>query len=265
MFKRSTIFLLMLTIGAVCSVNASDLAREKRMADEIVDTILDGEPVYLKTSDSRQGESFLSIYTEADGAHGTAIILHGRGFHPDWHDAINPLRVGLVEHGWNTLSVQMPVLEKQSKYYDYVPLFPQAIPRIDAAIDFARQQLKQDGSPDRVVLIAHSCGAHMAMAWSEADPSRTIDAYVGIGMGATDYKQPMRKPFPLDKLTVPVLDVYAENDYPAVLRMAPARLSMIKSAGNKKSRQVMVESSDHYYTDRGEALVEVISAWLDTL
>lgn len=246
-------------------VSAADLHREKRMADEVVDGILDGEAVFLKAND----HEFLSIYTEAgessEVTRGTAIILHGRGFHPDWQDAINPLRVGLAETGWNTLSVQMPVLEKQAKYYDYLPLFAEAIPRIETAIAYAREQMKDDQSNNKVVLIAHSCGAHMAMAWVDAESSESIDAYVGIGMGATDYKQPMKLPFPLDKVKVPVLDVYAENDYPAVLKMAAQRLRLIKMAANKKSSQVVIKDAGHYYVDKGEVLTQVINQWLQSL
>ena len=253
-------FLLLFTF--ISTSYASDLAREKRMADEIVDAIVDGEAVYLQADD----KEFLSIYTEADDpAKGVAIILHGRGFHPDWQDVINPLRVGLAEAGWNTLSVQMPVLEKQAKYYDYLPLFPQAIPRIEAAIAYAREQIKEAGTENKVVLIAHSCGAHMAMTWADVDSFEAIDAYVGIGMGATDYKQPMKQPFPLAKVKVPVLDVYAANDFPAVQKMAAARWQSIEQAGNSKSDQVIIPDADHYYSDRGDALTSVISEWLDTL
>jgi len=256
----SNILLITFLFFYLTPVNSSDLIREKRMAAEIVDTIIDGDAVLLNAN----GHEFLSIYTEADDAKGVAVILHGRGFHPDWQDTINPLRVGLVEAGWNTLSVQMPVLEKQAKYFDYVPIFPEALVRIDAAIKYVREQ-----GNNKVILIAHSCGAHMAMAWVDAQAAHTIsqkiDAYAGIGMGATDYKQPMLKPFPLDKLTVPVLDVYAGNDYPAVLKMAPGRLHLIEKAGNKKSKQVMVTNADHYYVDKGEELTEVVSQWLNTL
>ena len=253
--NRATLFLSLFLVS-IPAAFASDLQREKRMADEIVDAILDGDAVFLEASD----HEFLSIYTEADEPKGTAIILHGRGFHPDWQDAINPLRVGLAESGWNTLSVQMPVLEKQAKYYDYLPLFSEAIPRIEAAIAYAREQQK-----GKVVLIAHSCGAHMAMAWADTESFESIDAYVGIGMGATDYQQPMKQPFPLDRIKVPVLDVYAENDYPAVLRMAPERLRLIELAANKKSRQVVIKGAAHYYVDKGDALTRVIEQWLQTL
>ena len=258
--NRSILF-VSLFLFSISTIYAYDLDREKRMADEIVDAILDGDAVFLKAND----HEFLSIYTEADEPKGSAIILHGRGFHPDWQDAINPLRVGLAESGWNTLSVQMPVLEKQAKYYDYLPLFPDAIPRIEAAIAYAREQLKEDQANNKVVLIAHSCGAHMAMAWADTESFESIDAYVGIGMGATDYKQPMKQPFPLAKVKVPILDVYASSDYPAVLKMAPERWQSIQEAGNDKSRQVMVPDSDHYYVDRGEVLTSIISEWLDSL
>jgi hypothetical protein len=256
-YRRFSVLFLTLIMLYVAPAFSSDLAREKRMADEIIDGIIDGDAITLKAND----HEFLGIYTEADDvARGAVIILHGRGFHPDWQDAINPLRVGLAESGWNTLSVQMPVLEKQAKYYDYLPLFSEAIPRLEAAIVYARKQGNK-----KVVLIAHSCGVHMAMAWVDVESFEFIDAYIGLGMGATDYKQPMKQPFPLEKIKVPVLDVYAENDYPAVLKMAPERLQMIRKAGNKKSAQAVINDSDHYYVDRGDELTKVISQWLQTL
>lgn len=240
-------------------VYSSDLMREQRMTDEIVDVIIDGDAVFLE-ADSHK---FLSLYAEADDARGVVIILHGRGFHPDWQDTVNPLRVGLTEFGWNTLSVQMPVLEKQAKYFDYVPLFPEAVARIDAAIKFAREHDNKE-----IVLLAHSCGVHMAMAWVDAQTesiSQKIDAFVGLGMGATDYQQPMEKPFPFNKLTIPVLDVYGENDYPGVLREAPERLSKMQAAGNEKTGQKMVIGADHYYEDKGESLTQVVAEWLQKL
>ena len=235
---------------------ASDIEREKRLASQIVDSIIDGEPVFLKSGD----QEFLSIYTEADEPSGAVIIMHGRGFHPNWSDADYPLRTGLGEQDWNTLSLQMPVLDKDARYYDYLEIMHEAYPRIEAGIDF----LKQQGN-DRIVLIAHSCSVHMVMAWVDADRMRDIDGFVGIGMGAVDYGQPMKKPFPLDRLTVPVLDVYGEEEYPAVLKGAPDRLAAIRQAGNPKSKQVSVPRANHYFTDEGDALLDVVATWLKGL
>lgn len=237
-------------------IHASDIEREKRLASEIVDTIIDGDAEFLKAGD----HEFLALYTEAEEAKGAVIIMHGRGFHPDWSDVANPLRVGLAEQGWNTLSIQMPVLDKEAKYYDYVKIFPESFPRIDAAIDFLKEKENK-----KIVLIAHSCSAHMAMAWVDAGHMRDLDGLIGIGMGAVDYKQPMLKPFPLDKIKVPVLDIYGQEEYPAVKKGAPERLEAIKKAGNAKSSQLVVPNANHYFTDQGEALLNVVTPWLNEL
>lgn len=240
------------------AVMASDEAREQRMANEIVDGIMDGDAVYLKSG----SHEFLNIYTEtdADSPAGAVIILHGRGYHPDWEDVVRPLRVGLIDSGWNTLSMQMPVLDKKARYYDYVPVLGESFPRIEAGIEY----LKQQGN-NRIILIAHSCSVHMVMAWIDAGRFRDIDAYVGIGMGATDYKQPMAKPFPLDKIQVPVFDVYGGDEYPAVLRGAADRKKAIELAGNKKSKQQSIPNANHYFTDQGDALLEAVADWLGLL
>jgi hypothetical protein len=215
--------------------------------------------MFLRGDDDRQ---FLVIDTEPGdtATTGTAIILHGRGLHPDWVNVVQPLRVGLPQHGWRTLSIQLPVLDTAASYYDYVEIFDAAFPRIEAAVAHARAQ--GDGP---VVLIAHSCGAHMAQHWVLARGQaavQQIDGYVGIGMGATDYGQPMREPFALEHMPIPVLDVFAANDYPAVRRSALTRLSALLRAGNPHSKQRVVADAEHYFVDRGDVLLEVLTEWL---
>jgi pimeloyl-ACP methyl ester carboxylesterase len=251
--------LVLLWVAAVAP--AANIEREKRLASEIEDAILDGEPVTLQAGKLE----FLSLYTEADvaentAARGAAIILHGRGFHPDWADAINPLRVGLAERGWNTLSMQMPVLHKEAKYFDYVPILHEAFPRIEAGIEY----LQREGNK-KIVLIAHSCSFHMVNAWIKQGRFKNIDAFVGIGMGATDYRQAMVDEYQLDKIDVPVLDIYGKDDYPAVHRTAPARLKMLRSSGDERSAQIVVPGANHYFTDKGDELVEAVAGWLQKL
>jgi hypothetical protein len=233
-----------------------DYEREARLAEQIVDMILDGDPVWLE-ADQRE---FLSIYTEADDSRAAVLILHGRGFHPDWADAINPLRIGLVERGYSTLSLQMPVLEKDAKYYDYTPVFGFAHARIEAGLRYLRENGHR-----KVILLAHSCGVHMAMDWISENGDADIDAYVGLGMGATDYGQPMRKPFPLAQMQVAVLDLYGADEFPAVRRAAPERKAMLEVGGHMQSRQLVLPQANHYFTDQGDALVEVVADWLDQL
>ena len=248
--------------SAEVAAGVPDLAREQRMAVEIEDVILDGEADFL---DDGTGHRFLTIQTESEisPAKGTVVILHGRGLHPDWANVMHPLRVGLSERGWDTLAIQLPVLDKSALYYDYVAIFDGAIPRIEAALGLARQ------SPSGpVVLLAHSCGAHMAHHWmARGGPAALsrFDAYIGIGMGATDAGQPMREPFVFEQMHMPILDLYGANDYSAVRRMAKARRAGMARGGNPKNAQVVVPDSDHNFVDRGPALLDVVANWLDTL
>jgi len=235
-----------------------DLAREQRLAEQTVDAILDGEPVYLTTSDNTR---FLAIEMQADAGphHGAAIILHGRGMHPDWTQVAAPLRTGLPSHGWSTLSLQMPVLAKDARYYDYLPVFPAAVPRIEAGIRYLREQ-----GAKRIVLIAHSCSVHMSMAWVEARGDSGIDAYIGIGMGATDYQQPMPGPFPLENIRVPLLAIYGSNDYPAVHRQAAVITKKLPGLHPASAVQE-IPGADHYFNDADDALLSAVAAWLATL
>ena len=237
---------------------APDLERERRLEAEIVDMIIDGEPVHLDAD----GHPFLALHTETDddGPRGAVIVLHGRGFHPDWPEVAAPLRAELPEHGWETLSLQMPVLGKSATYYDYVPIFPAAFPRIRAGIEYLRER-----GADPVVLAAHSCSAHMAMEFVRLHGDAEFDGFIGIGMGATDVGQPMREPFPLAEMTVPVLDLFGDEDYPSVPGKAPDRLAAIRTAGHPRSAQRMIPGADHFFRDMDEELVDAVAEWLSTL
>lgn len=259
-WKHLSTFLALMALSGLSMAATPDYDREKRLTNEYVDALVVGDPIDL--NDGKR--DFIGIMTEAetDEAKGAVVILHGRGFHPAWPSVIQPIRTGLPENGWATFSLQMPVLGKDAKYYDYVPLFPEAEGRIAAGLKYLR-----DEGYKKVIVLAHSCGAHMAMSFVRKNGDKDFDAYIGVGMGATDYKQPMKQPFPIDKMEIPMLDIYGENDFPAVLRLAPERKAMMAKAGNAKSQQVVVKGADHYYGKAAnvEALTKELLKWLGTL
>ena len=73
--KKTLIAVSAALVLASGSTQAADLAREARIASQIEDAILDGEPVRLQAGEVR----FLAIYTPAstDETRGAAVILHG--------------------------------------------------------------------------------------------------------------------------------------------------------------------------------------------
>ncbi len=234
---------------------ASDADRESRLAGEMALNLFDGEVVELEGAD----RPFLAAYIEHVDPRGGLVLLHGRGFHPDWQDVVGPLRVSIAEDGWSTLSLQMPVLDTDAKYYDYVEIFDEAHARIEAGIAFLRQRL--DGP---VVLLAHSCGAHMAMDWIAAKGDGMIDGYIAVGMGATDFGQELVAPYPIDRMRVPFLDILGSDEYPRVLDQAAERAARVE-ATHALSRQQRVPGADHYFKGHNAELGVEVGAWLRQL
>ncbi len=250
------IFTLLLNLVGV--VIAGDVEREQRLVAELEASLFDGDLQQL--SAGTLIFTAVELASDSNPAHGSILLLHGRGVHADWPDDIGPLRIALAQNGWHTLSLQMPVLEKSAKYFDYLPILPEAFPRIEAGI---KHLLTSGHRP--IVLLAHSCGAHMAMAWLETAVGLPIEAFIGIGMGATDYRQPMQRPFPFASLKIPVLDIYGSKDYPAVHRLAPIRLEAIQAGGNVGSTQLLINGADHNFTAYTDTMAQSISRWLSSI
>ena len=61
--------------------------------------------------------------------------------------------------------------------------------------------------------------------------------------------------------TLPVLDLYGENDLPAVLKGAKRRAASIKDL--KRSRQIMAPKTDHYFSGQQAELVKYVRDFLD--
>lgn len=257
MKNTSNLFILLFTLLFATAGAASDLAKEKRWANQIVDAILDGEAVWLDDATSK----FLGIYTEAGEDKGRAVIvMHGTGIHPDWQQVIQPLRVGLTEHDWNTLSIQMPILRNEAEYHEYAPLYDEVAPRINAAIEY----LKKNGATD-IVLIGHSQGATMAAYFLANASKPDVKGFVAIGMGVFADDPRMDSVRSLQSIKVPVLDIYGDNDLEGIMKSVDARAAAAKKAGNGKYAQLEVADSNHFFDGTEEALVEAVADWLEKL
>ena len=129
---RHILWLSLLLLLPAANLPASNFDKEQRWSDQIVDSILDGESVWLMAD----GHQFLSIFTPADNdsRENALIVMHGIGVHPNWDQVIRPIRVEMTTRGWNTLSFQMPVLANDAATEDYAKLFPEVTPRINAAL-----------------------------------------------------------------------------------------------------------------------------------
>jgi hypothetical protein len=253
------IFILVLALSLVSfGARASDLAKEKRWADQTVDEIFIGEAVWLKADDQK----FLSIYTESSAKklRGAAIILHGVGVHPNWAEVILPLRTRLPESGWHTLSLQMPILPNEASFKDYVPLFPEIAPRINAGIAF----LKKRGVKN-IVLVGHSMGATMAGYYVANYKDESISKLAAIGATGLTFKDPKLDYIQsLKKIRIPVLDLSGSEDLPEVVQTKLLKVEAAKAAGNKRYKQIEISGANHFLVGKENELVREVSNWLKT-
>jgi pimeloyl-ACP methyl ester carboxylesterase len=236
--------------------HASDTAKEKRWADEVVESIMVGDAAWLKVGKSK----ILSIYTEntTEKAMGGVIVLHGSGVHPNWDQVVRPLRSQLPDHGWSTLSLQLPVLPNSAEYKDYIPLFKEVAPRIKAAVAF----LKSKGILN-IVIVAHSLGSSMAAYYLANKPDAAIRAFVAVGASGNMYKKD-KVGFltSLKTIKVPILDIFGSNDLSSVLESKISKAQVARKAGNKKYTQVKIIGANHFFDNKDDVLIKRVRGWL---
>ncbi len=253
MTKKSRILLLSALLLPLVAM-ASDKAKEQRWANQIVDALIDGDPVWLKDP---EGE-FLGLFTEADDSNKAVIIMHGTGIHPNWPTVIYPLRTGLIDKGWTTLSIQMPVLSNEAKTIEYAPLYDDVPARIDAAVDYLK-----DNGIEHIGLIAHSLGASM-VAYDQSKNQRDgVFGFIGIGMAAGGADKRMDDAYSIERIHTPMLDLYGEKDLPWVMKTRNERQQAAIKSGNKAYSQQQIPEAGHFYEGYEDPLIEVVADWLN--
>ena len=251
LFRIITFFLIIPFIVHCTHIYIPDKSRESMIYEQSLSEIFDGKHLYI---DYKFGKySMLEVYNEE---HKTAVLfLHGRGLSPNEQNLAYPVRVTL-SNLYNTYSLQLPVLKKQSTYLEYTKIFYDSDERILSALEHIYKK------NNKVIIIAHSCGVHMLMSFIQnKNFTNNISSLVLIGSGAVDKGEKLIYKYPYGKIKVPILDLFGENDFDLVLKNANKRKQLIKET-NSKSQQIKIKSSDHYHTDNSERVITSVKKWL---
>jgi len=233
---------------------ASDRQREADYAADIGRNLHVGEVLWLEA----QGEKFLGLYSETERQKevGAALIVHDMGGQPDKHYVVHALRTLLPEHRWATLALQMPLRETGAPVRDYYTLFPEALARIQAGIDYL-----QAGQPRNIVLIGYGLGSLLALQYQSTHPDSGISALVAISLPVPDNTGEAVQPLDfLRKIDLPLLDIYASLDLPEVV--GSARKRRLAAKGNASYRQVRIDDHGHQFQHDQGLLVKRIYSWL---
>ena len=221
---------------------ASDYAREQKWADEVLPSVLVGDPVYLQQGN---GHKFLGLYTPVDNAKAGVIVVHGIGIHPDW-GLISMLRQSLPDAGYATLSIQMPILAADAKAEQYPPTFDEAAERLKLAVEFLRGK-----GYGKVAIVSHSLGCRMSYHYLAGAGAAPVNAWVALSSPGDEDRS---------KLTLPILDLYGGNDLPQVIKNADVRA---KGLVQKGSAQQKMSGADHFFEGKDAALLKAVRDYLD--
>jgi alpha/beta superfamily hydrolase len=223
--------MLLMSLGFLCqsfqAAQAQDYDREARYEEQVVSQLVVGDAVKIRAT---SGKQFLGLFTAGKDKAKAIILLHGVGSHPDF-GITGQLRSSLNDLGYTTLAIQLPVQHKEAKLEDYYPkVFGDAKDRIAQSIAW----LNSKGF-DKPVLLSHSMGSWMANEYLDENFSKNnLSAWVCMSLTGS-YSWTMRR------YTMPILDVYAEND------IVPA----VSSAGRRKMALTSEGSSQYKVTGAG--------------
>ena len=254
----SAVFILSTISEAGFAVTLSDTAKETRWSEQIIDTLFDGDVVWLETEDHR----FLGIEMEADNkvTNKAVIVVHGIGIHPNWEQVIRPLRVELTQYGWHTLSIQMPILPNDAQAEAYLPLFEETSGRFNAAVDY----LNKKGIFE-IVIVAHSMGAAMASQYLADQPDAPIKAVALVGMSLNLKSETIDPHSNLSSIQIPLLDLYGSEDLPSVTGTSSLRKNAGETGGNSQYQQIVADGANHFFDGKEELLIETVNNWLQSL
>ncbi|QUX94697.1 DUF3530 domain-containing protein [Marinomonas sp. CT5] len=166
------------------------------------------------------GESFLTLYRPSltSSTQGCIILLHSDNEHPDWPDAIGPLRDAMPEHSWCTVSIEVPDIIKRAKPVkapsptaddtqplNELPNQPMVFARIQATINKAQEE-----GVSQFTLLGYGTGASYALGFLSANKD-AAEALVLIDIESppnlSDYEVAQQ----IRQVAQPILDYYVNK------------------------------------------------------
>ena len=250
--RISTVLLLCLALNSV----ASDEKREAEMAVDVQKTLNLGHAVWLEADKKK----FLGLFTDTakNPRSGMVILLHDTGGHPNQQAVIKNLRAFFPQHRWATLSIQLPVHEASAPVQDYYSLFPEAKNRLAAAIEFAKNE-----KAEKIAIVGYGLGSLMATYALSETKNEAVTALVTISLPVPETTENTAQTLQfIPKISQPMLDIFAENDMPDVVRSA--RDKAVAGKINPHYRQVQIDHEGHFFLHDDGVLVKRIYSWLNS-
>ena len=210
-------------------------------------------------------EKVLYLYRPGASAvqRGTVVMLHDLLDHADWPGVVQPLRNQLPEHGWATLSLQLPPATGPLKTETYLQ---EVGARIVAAVALASEK-----SDRPVMLLGVGTGASAAAWFLSNTPKSPVRGLIAVSPRPLPEQSQAELKTLMAAAPIPVLEVFAERDHPNVLEgvedrktLAAARPATTSAARDRPApyRQTVIEGAEADYAGQADVLTKRIRGWM---
>lgn len=191
---------------------------------------------------------------KGSGAKVAVLLAHGRGGSPDGN-VVGSLRKSLnQELGVQTLTPYLPEPRVDSPESPaFAAVFPEAERIIQSGIDFLR---KEKGAA-RVYVVGYSLGGRVVCAYLAEHANAGVAGFIGVGLLGGG-PVPVNTNLTLEKVNVPVIDIYAENDRDA--KFAQYRKRYLSD----RYVQVPIPGATHDYRGYEKPVADAVIDWLKT-
>lgn len=246
-------FVLLSLCIAAATLQAANLVREERQSKEIEQALRLGKALWLDAA----GTPFLALQTEADNkvVKGGAILLHDQESLPDGPGIIGVLRAGLANNGWETLALQLPMAAADARPEEWLALVPEAVPRLEAAIElFAQRKIKH------LVLIGQGLGGRMALEYLANNKKPAVKGLILLGVGFEPDETSSLEA--IKKIKVPVLDLFPQHSLAANAEGQRQRRQMGRYAGNTDYQQNEILGATSGFTGHEQLVLMRLKGWL---
>lgn len=237
-YRSRSSFLLLIGTLALCALLEAQAAADPaaELARQLQARVPAGSLQWFEAG----GEKWLGLVeNDTTGSpQGAIILLHDSGQHLDSPGVIASLRTSLPQFGWTTVSLYNPLIQHSALTDKNAA---DALKTTQGAVRAVLQKLSPQGGGNWV-LLGYGSGAILAAAILASDPG-TFRGLIALSLASSPEPDPVRfTPAHLQKIMLPVLDIYAEWDQDAVLRSAAARAAAAKQASGTAQQQRKTES-----------------------
>ncbi len=205
-----------------------------------------------------EGEEFIAIHQprQQGEPRGGIVLLHDQAGNANSLEVIRPLRLGLADAGWDTLSLQLPAGYRDADAGDWRD--QQA--RINARLQAGLAWLKDNNIETQAVIAQGDTGIILLPSAATGAPPE-LQALVLVSTALAD-DIAAETLAPVAELTLPLLDIYAERDIAGVIDSATKRRQLLENSQSRSFRQITVAGATSGYFGSDGGLLASIRAWL---